>query len=159
MRYIVNNPQPCYLRLGKSGEACVHSKVPEIAPGEWVNVRNGKQGGGTYLTTGTTLGLVSELLESNADLENWSLNSLPMWSMNTKKEQPEKLKYFSAIHTVEDHLIDGGFGSWLLEATSVHSQLLTRIRIKSLDAKVCGMVGKQPCLNREGGLSLEGLCE
>ncbi len=159
MRYIVNNPQPCYLRLGKSGEACVHSKVPEIAPGEWVNIRNGKQGGGTYLTTGTALGLVNELLESNADLENWSLNSLPLWSMNTKKEQPEKLKYFSATHTVEDHLIDGGFGSWLLEAASAHRQLLTRIRIKSLDAKVCGMVGKQPCLNREGGLSLEGLCE
>jgi len=37
--------------------------------------------------------------------------------------------------------------------------LLSRIRIKALDAKVCGMVGKQSTLNEQGGLTSELLCE
>lgn len=158
MRYLISNPQPSYLRLGKAGEPCIHNEVPEVAPGKWLLVREGKMGGGTYLTTGATLDLVNQLLTKNPDMDDWSLNSMPLWSMKTKVYQAQQAEHFERIITVEDHLIDGGFGSWFLESTSMRPDLIGRIKIKSLDAKVCGMVGKQSTLNVEGGLVEGELC-
>jgi hypothetical protein len=45
-----------------------------------------------------------------------------------------------------------------MEATSTQPDLLARIKIKALDAKVCGMVAKQSTLNALGGLTEEQLC-
>ena len=78
--------------------------------------------------------------------------------MKTKETQSSMVENFAKVVTVEDHLMDGGFGSWLLEATSIRPDLLGRLKIKSLDAKICGMVGKQSTLNAEGGLIEEVLC-
>lgn len=158
MRYIINNPQPSYLRLGKAGEPCIHAEVPEVFPGKWLAIRQGKKHGNTYLTTGATLELVNQLMVKNTDLKNWSFNSMPLWSMKVKEAQAQQVEKFATVYTVEDHLIDGGFGSWLLEATSTRPDLLARIKIKSLDSKVCGMVGTQSTLNAAGGLVEGELC-
>jgi transketolase len=152
MRYIINNPQPSYLRLGKAGEPCIHAEVPEVLPGRWLNIREGKNHGATYLTTGAPLELVNQMLANNPELNCWSLNSMPLWGMKAKEAQAQQVEEFATVFTVEDHLMDGGFGSWLMEATSIRPDLLVRIKIKSLDSKVCGMVGKQSTLNVEGGL-------
>lgn len=158
MRYLINNPQPSYLRLGKAGEPCIHSEIPEVFPGKWLNIREGKKCRNTYLTTGATLEFASQLLVKNPDLEHWSLNSMPLWSMRTKEAQVGQVGDFATVLTIEDHLMDGGFGSWLLEAVSIRPDLLARIKIKSLDSKICGMVGKQSTLNAEGGLVEWVLC-
>jgi transketolase len=152
MRYIINNPQPSYLRLGKVGEPCIHSQIPEVLPGEWVSIRDGGENSDTYLTTGATLELVNKLLTESPDLDHYSLKSMPLWSMKAKSSQVRQVENSLTVRTVEDHLMDGGFGSWLLEATSIRPDLLARIKIRSLDSKVCGMVGKQATLNAEGGL-------
>lgn len=159
MRYIINNPQPSYLRLGKVGEPCIHSQIPEVRPGEWVSIRDGGERSDTYLTTGATLELVNKLLAESPDPDRYSLKSMPLWSMKAKSSQVRQVEKFLTVRTVEDHLMDGGFGSWLLEATSIRPDLLIRIKIRSLDSKVCGMVGKQATLNAEGGLIHGVLCE
>ena len=83
---------------------------------------------------------------------------MPLWSMQTKYIQAEQIEKFERVITVEDHLMDGGFGSWLLEAATVSPELLARIKIKALDPKVCGMVAKQSSMNAQGGLTEEMLC-
>jgi transketolase len=153
VRYLIDNPQPSYLRLAKAGEPCFHKEVPEILPGKWLRIRDGKKGSGTYLTTGATLEIVNNMLNNKSEMKDWSLNSMPLWSMNTKNAQSEQLENYDTVVTVEDHLMDAGFGSWLMEATSIRPDLLARIKIKSLDSSVCGKVGKQTTLNAEGGLS------
>lgn len=158
MRYLVKNPQPSYLRLGKAGEPCIHTTVPDVSPGQWLSVRHGAVDAKTFLTTGATLELADKVLKGNASLQDWSLRSMPLWSMRTKAAQVSQLELFSNVRTVEDHLIDGGFGSWLLEAASAKPELLARVKINALDPKVCGMVGKQSTLNSEGGLSEANLC-
>lgn len=158
MRYLVANPGPSYLRLGKAGEPCIHAEVPEVLPGKWLSIRDGEKGGATYLTTGATLELVNQLLVKNPKLESCSLKSMPLWGMKTKEVQTRQVESFESVITVEDHLMDGGFGSWLLEATSIRPDLLARIKIKSLDSKVCGMVAKQSTMNAQGGLTEEVLC-
>jgi transketolase len=158
MRYLINNPQPGYLRIGKAGEPCIHTEIPEVLPGKWLTIREGEKGGVSYLTTGATLDIVNQLLTRRPDLKSCSLNSMPLWSMKTKGAQAQQVEAFESIITVEDHLMDGGFGSWLLESTSIRPELLARIKIKSLDAKVCGMVAKQSTMNAQGGLTEEFLC-
>jgi transketolase len=159
MRYLVNNPQPSYLRLGKAGEPCIHAAIPEVLPGKWLNVRNGDAKGSAFLTTGAAMELVNQALNNNIALKDHAHFSMPLWSMKSKIAQAEQVEQFTTISTVEDHLQDGGFGSWLLESVSQHPELLSRIRIKSLDSKVCGMVGKQPTLNAAAGLTEKALCE
>ena len=159
MRYLINNPQPSYLRIGKAGEPCIHAEIPEVSPGKWLTIREGEKGGISYLTTGATLDLVHQLLNQRPDLKSYSLNSMPLWSMKMKAVQSQQVEKFEAIITVEDHLMDGGFGSWLLESITIRPELLARIKIKSLNAKVCGMVAKQSTMNMQGGLTVEFLCE
>ena len=159
MRYLINNPQPSYLRIGKAGEPCIHNEVPIVEPGKWLTIREGKIGGNTYLTTGATLDLVNQLLTQHPELKDYAHYSMPLWSMKVKNSQAQEIENYNNIITVEDHLMDGGFGSWLLEATSIRPELLARIKIKSLDHKVCGMVAKQTTMNAEGGLTMELLCK
>jgi len=156
MRYLINNPQPSYLRLGKAGERCIHASVPEVYPGQWLCIREGTNSDNVYLTTGATLDIVDQLQINNSHFGQYSM---PLWGMKSKELQVKQVESFSKITTVEDHLIDGGFGSWLMEAISVRPELLVRIKIKSLDARICGMVGKQSTLNIAGGLSKESICE
>lgn len=158
MRYIINNPQPSYLRLGKAGEPCIHNTVPEISPGMWLKVREAKKIDKAYLTTGATLDIVNKLIISNSELAHYSHFSMPLWSMKSKEHQVNQIEAFETVVTVEDHLTDGGFGSWLLESVSIRPELLIKINIKSLDPKICGMVGKQSTLNEIGGLNQGNLC-
>lgn len=159
MRYLINHPQPSYLRIGKAGEPCIHTEVPEVSPGKWLNIRNGKKGGDTYLTTGSTLIMVNQLFVNNPSLITSAHHSMPLWSMKTKVLQSQQVEEFVNVITVEDHLIDGGFGSWMLEAISKTPSLLARIKIKALDSKICGIVAKQTTLNSLGGLTQELLCK
>lgn len=152
MRYLINNPQPSYLRLGKAGEPCFHKDVPSILPGQWLKIRSGNKGCATFLTTGATLEMAHRFIDDNPELESWAINSLPLWSMKVKDTQSSQIENYSTTTSLEDHLMDGGFGSWVLEAVSSSPHLLSNLRIKSLDPKVCGMVGNQSSLNLAGGL-------
>lgn len=155
-RYLIDHPQPSYLRLGKAGEQCIHEAVPRISPGQWLTVQPGLDARQACLTTGAALELAYRTLTQSPNL-NTALYSMPLWGMEYKDAQASQAAPFERILTVEDHLQDGGFGSWMLEATSNWKDIVTRINVMALDAKVCGMVGRQNTLNREGGLSGESL--
>lgn len=150
VRYLVANPGPSYLRLGKAGEPNFHTKLIELKPGKWMKVRSesDKQ---ILLTTGAGLGIAMEWIKT-PKYAHRSVYSVPIWSMNNKKEQIENLLKFDDIITIEDHLYDGGFGSWLLEAKSMDQTLECRLKIKALNPDVCGTVGTQETLNQLGGL-------
>lgn len=155
-RYLIDHPQPSYLRLGKSGEPCMHEAVPEVSPGQWLVVQTGLDPRQACLTTGATLELAYRTLAHSPDPKT-ALYSMPLWGMEYKDAQAYQATPFERIVTVEDHLEDGGFGSWMLEATSRRKDIVTRVDIMALDAKVCGMVGKQNTLNSAGNLSDESL--
>jgi transketolase len=73
--------------------------------------------------------------------------------MGSKAVQPEQLQSREIVVTMEDHLIDGGFGSWLCEAAMGGIGLVDRIRPIALSVDVCDTVASQKTLNRIGGLS------
>jgi transketolase len=160
LRYLVKHPQPSYLRLGKAGEPSLHAAVPLLEPGRWLQIKRGpgisKKIRRAILTTGAALTAAMEWAAEPgfADVE---IYSLPLWGMSTKAVQVPQVRNFDQIVTIEDHLTDGGFGSWLCEAVAGDRTLAGRLHTLGLDASVCGLVGSQATLNRLGGLDLEGV--
>ena len=58
MDFLVNNPQPSYLRLEKSSEFAIHSRKPKLYPGKWIKVFENKKTDRKkeiYLSTGSVL--------------------------------------------------------------------------------------------------------
>lgn len=156
MRYLVGHPQPSYLRLGKAGEQEYHLAVPDVAPGVWLSVAeptNNLPGRSTLLTTGAALGIAMDWLQS-PQYRNHHVHSLPLWSMRSKSNQIATVRLFDEVETVEDHLLDGGFGSWLMEAVAGQLGPGNRLLPHALRPEVCGTVGSQKMLNALGGLGL-----
>ena len=154
MRYLIAHPQPSYLRLAKAGEPCFHTEVPEITPGRWLFVA-GQQalsdGDDILLTTGGTLAIGMQWCQSG-QYAGHRVASVPLWGQVAKALQAEQVRSATTVVTIEDHLLDGGFGSWLLEAVANEGGLTERIRIRGLKSEICGMVGSQTMLNALGGL-------
>lgn len=153
MRWLVNHPQPSYLRLGKAGEPCFHGSAPEVEPGRWLPVAEGDTpDAGTLLATGATLGLAMARRARAPEGARPAVHSLPLWGMSSKTLQPSQVERHARVATFEDHLIDGGFGSWLMESVARRPELLARLSVEALDPRVCGTVGSQATLNAWGGL-------
>lgn len=154
MRYLIQHPQPSYMRLAKAGEPCFHDDVPEVAPGRWIPLTDKSVPDSlneVLLTTGGGLGIAMHWRESSRYARH-QVVSVPLWGQMSKAHQIEQVRTARSVVTVEDHLIDGGFGAWLLESVANADGLAERIRIRGLDAKVCGTVGSQATLNALGGL-------
>jgi transketolase len=154
LRYLVANPQPSYLRIGKAGESVFHAEIPDVAPGRWIPVSTKNADPGfALLSTGAALGSAMERAKHDPDYANHAVWSLPLWSMASKPYQPAQIASFDRVVTMEDHLPDGGFGSWLFESISSQPELAMRMRTIALSSDVCGTVGSQAALHRLGGLS------
>ena len=152
MRWLVANPGPSYLRLGKAGEPVFHAALPDVAPGRWLQVSAGDEPGGpALLCTGATLGIAMERQRLAASPRP-AVHSLPLWGIASKPAQASQVAAQAQVTTLEDHLRDAGFGSWLMEAVSGVPGLVGRIACEALDPRVCGTVGSQAALNAWGGL-------
>ena len=148
LRFLASNPCPSYLRLGKAGEPTFHESAPEVAPGRWLPMHRSDSANVAVVSTGAVM----------ADALGWikklglpvDLYSCPLWGMAWKASQLQQANRYQVVVTVEDHLEDGGFGSWMMEALNSSRK---RVIPFALDASVCGMVGSQGLLNALGGLS------
>lgn len=152
MRYLVANPQPSYLRLGKAGEPCFHATIPTVEPGRWLPVAgDGAETDTAILCTGATLPIGMKHRTEQGD-NGVSVYSMPLWGQASKPLQADQAGRFARTVTLEDHLTDGGFGSWMMESLNSRPELLPRIRVDALEPSVCGTVGSQATLNAVGGL-------
>lgn len=151
MRYLATNQQPSYLRLGRVGEQSFHEQVPDVLPGKWVRVMGEKDSTQTLLSTGAPLAQAVQW-KSSPMYKDHVIHSMPLWSLASKTEQVKQVALWDSVTTLEDHLVDGGFGSWLRESLESAPHLMSRISVRALDSKVCGMVGKQATLNELGGI-------
>jgi transketolase len=158
--YLVKNPGPSYLRLGKAGEPNFHADaLPGLTPGLFCPAiqETGKTARKIFLTTGATLGLA---LEAAKELgPEWSVRSLPLWSETVKEDIRKQIASLDTVVIVEEHLSAGGFASYVREAIGNDTALQGRIYSVALDARVCGLVGSQKFLRKEGGLTVDHLLQ
>jgi transketolase len=151
MRYLVKHPGPSYLRLGKAGEPNFHAVPPEVAPGRWLEVHRG-DARRVLLSTGAGLQIAMEWA-GRPPYAAHSVCTMPLWSMADKIIQLPVLSRLDEVVTIEDHLLDGGFGSWLLETRALDPKISCAVAVRALSAEVCGTVGSQAMLNHLGGLT------
>lgn len=151
MNYLFKNPQPSYLRLDKSLELDCNKKIPSINPGKWIFYkRNKSKSKNLIISTGSVFTNCKRLSLKN---KNYDWVTLPIWGMKFKNQQIKNLKKYKKVITVENHLQDGGFGSWLSETlTQKQNNIQTKIVSKFLDKNVIGKVGSEKYLNSRYGL-------
>ena len=147
---IISNAVPTYLRLGKAGEKTLHTAVPQVCDGIWLPHHHLSSNKNAVLTTGTSLQNVFSWFDS-AKMAGTDFFSVPMWSQATKQSHYKQLTQYDKITTIEDHLIDGGFGSYIAEIIHT-SDLSIDLNILALDPKVCGAVASEKALHALGGL-------
>ena len=149
--YLLKFPQPSYLRLDKSLELDSENKIPKLNPGKWIFHKNNKKNNTIILSTGSVFKYCKEYLIKNKNCD-WA--TLPLWGMRYKNQQIKNLKKYKKVITIENHLQDGGFGSWLSESlTKSQNTIKTKIISKFLSEKVVGQVGSESYLNSKYGLS------
>jgi len=147
--YLIENPQPSYLRINKTGEPNIHESKPIILPGEPQIINKTNNSDKLILSTGAVLGLANKIWDSSEEIQNnWSFGSLPLWGEAFRETVYDYLKDYSRIETIEEHLLSGGFGTFLLE-------LGLNCHLHYLDSEVCGEVGGQEYLKEKFGLNIE----
>ena len=141
LEYSFKNSGPKYLRLRKSGEAN-YTKGKINFNGGWNEINQSKNGK-ILLTTGYGLEIANSLIKTDK-FKNYGLYSCPIWGMNYLNLQSKFIEQFEEIITIEDHLISGGFGSWMRESLNSADQL--KIKNGFLDVSIIGQVSDEKTL-------------
>jgi transketolase len=151
LNYLIDNPGPSYLRLKKAGEPNYNSNVKILEPGIWNEVSPSKNNK-ILLATSGGLHIAQQLKNANNEYSNYGIYTCPIWGAKFKELQQNQIDNFDEIITVEDHLLDCGFGSWLRESITKPD---THIKIinKALSLDVIGKVGSEEYLLKQGGFN------
>ena len=152
LKYLLSNPGPSYLRLKKQGEPNYNDKLKIVNPGYWNKIIKSKNKN-IFLTTGGGLHLANQLIKLSEKYNDFGIYSCPIWGSKFKKIQQDQINNFDQIITVEDHLTDCGFGSWVRESIS---DPLSHIKLKhmSLNHNIIGKVGSEEYLLKQGGFEI-----
>jgi len=155
--FMVRRTGPGYVRINKSGEPNVHTSVPqEFLPGKLLWVKEGQDV--LVLTTGEiTRSIYTELTRSHPD---WALASVPFIGNYDSALFVDLAKRFNRIVTVEEHQLNGGFGSSILEALSdlySSGQLshMPKLRRLAIPNNFIAKSGTQDYLRNLSGLTLD----
>jgi transketolase len=149
LNFLIKNPQPSYLRISKNEENGLNEKSTRpsnLKPGYWNLVKEGDKKH-IILITGETAGVAKKILEKST-YRNYSIYSLPLWGMKYKEIQIQQAKKCKKIIILEDHLQDGGFGSWFNEALG-NSNLKIKIEHLYFKSSIIGQVGSSNFLSNK----------
>lgn len=154
LELILSNPKPTYLRLAKSGYK--QSEGFDASTGSPAN--RGKKDGRLVLTMGSILGPTLDALGRMGDPERSMFTIRPTWKIKPLELPPLDLNQFSRIFTIEEHSLEGGFGSAVLEhlERSPHIQKVIRIGIPE---GLNHLVGSEAFLRENCGLDSTSLLD
>lgn len=139
LEYLIDNPQPSYLRIGKTGEKNLKEKNKIVKEGQ-ISYFIKNESDILVLSTGSILQSYLGLIE-NFKLENSiSIGTLPLWKSKRYKELQKELSKYQIVITIEEHIKDGGFGSYLIDYYKVQLKSFT------LNKFVCDAVANQKTL-------------
>jgi transketolase len=149
---------PCYLRLGRAGEANVHRSPIHFQLGKAIQVRAGNDI--TLISTGGMLQVADEIC---GILLQRGLQAR-LLSMHTVKPLDEQAvlaaaRETGAIFTLEEHSVVGGLGSAVAELLAESEERDVIFRRFGLPPTFSCKIGAQEYLRAESGLSVESLAE
>jgi transketolase len=151
-RAIAALPGPCYLRLGRAGEATVHR--PDIAfhLGKAVRVRGGRDI--TLISTGgllqTAVQVAERLASNGVQARVLSMHTVKPLDVDAVLAAARET---GAIVTMEEHSIIGGMGSAVAEVLAESQESRVPFKRLGLPSDFSHEVGDQECLRAVHGLS------
>jgi transketolase len=143
------HPCPLYLRLHKAGDPFLHEQQPTLQPGSWIPIYQPPSRTGTGNKDCCVLvigGLAPKIVSILRDCQTLiPAFSIPLWGQPVSEDFRNRLREYRHVISVEDHLLPGGFASWLLELTA-SSDCQTRINPVTLPAQSVGAVASEATL-------------
>lgn len=153
LQWLVHNPGPSYLRLGKAGEQPLHSRR-DLHQGPLEVLPGSPDATLAFAATGSVLAIA---LEAARQIEAAHGRKIPVFSCPWLKPVDTAffapLWRFRRIITLEEHVAEGGFGE-LLSALRPPGVVIDRL---ALSHDCGGLVGSQSYLRAQSGLSVDHL--
>jgi len=154
-RAVAARPGPCYLRLGRAGEAQVHRGPIDFQLGKAIQVSQGRDL--SLISTGGMLETAVQIAES---LHHAGLQTRVL-SMHTVKPLDADAilaaaRETGAVFTLEEHSVDGGLGGAVAELLAEAAGPLTFRRF-GLPSAFSPVVGTQEYLRAQHGLTAEAV--
>lgn len=155
-RYLISSKKPSYLRLGKSNEALIHSVVPKVKIGNFLELKDGKDG--SIIATGSVckvaLQAAAELMTHGKSIGVYSAPFITQLDVEKLKELSE----IGPIVTVEEHSPRGGFGSAVLEVLTQNS-IKANISLVAANQSNLSQIGSQEFLREKNGIKASAIIE
>jgi transketolase len=151
-------PGPCYLRLDKSAAPAIAGSDDTVTAGLPRRLRSGSQ-----VAVFGVGGVLEDALEAAASLDRDGL-SCAVYSVHTIKPLDTAaiaaiVARASLVVTVEEHTLDGGLGSVILEACATESVWPARLLRFAMKNEFSSVVGSQKYLRARYGLSADALVQ
>lgn len=155
VKYVTKNRGPTYIRLGKAGETEIEKACMSMTDGGIEKVLNGS----SELAIISTGAIAQKLLLLTNELtrREITLYTCPVWSSESKNVFIKNLQGIKKLMILEDHLIDGGFGSWVLEANNSTGLSDLEVKLMGLNKLSYSNVAKEETLLHIGGISMENI--
>lgn len=146
-------PHPIYIRLGKGGDKIVSEEKNGFELGKSIKMRNGIDG--LFITTG----VMTQLALETADILKKDGVDVGVLHVHTIKPFDHAgviaaIKDVRAVVTVEEHIVNGGLGSAVLESCSeLNPELLPKISRIGIPDKFATEYGSQNSLLKHWGIT------
>jgi len=155
-RAVTAHVGPCYLRLGRAGEARVHRGEIDFQLGKAIQVRDGKD-----LTLVTTGGMLETSVKVADALHRAGLQTRLLSMHTVKPVDADAILAAShetgAVFTLEEHSVVGGLGGAVAELLAEAGEGVVAFKRFGLPSAFSSVVGTQEYLRVQHGLSVESL--
>src|SRR6266446_8587861 len=155
-RAVMAHAGPCYLRLGRAGEAKIHPARIDFVLGKAIEVRQGRDI--TLISTGGMLGTATQV----ADILNSASVQTRILSMHTVKPIDTSaiesaVRETGAVFTLEEHSVLGGLGGAVAEFLAENWETALTFKRFGLPSEFSSFVGSQEYIRHRHGLSPEAI--
>ena len=152
-------PHPIYIRLGKGGDKIVSEEKNGFTLGKSILMRDGKDG--MFVTTGVMTQLALEtavlLKKNNVNVGVLHFHTIKPFDSTGLINAIDKVK---AVVTVEEHIVNGGLGSAVLETCSeLQPKLLHKIARIGIPDRFATEYGSQNSLLNYWGITSDSLVD
>ena len=150
-------PHPIYIRLAKGGDRVVSAEQNGFELGKSIKMKTGTDG--MFITTGVMTQLALETAEilkgDGVDVGVLHVHTIKPFDVSGVISSIENVK---AVVTVEEHIVNGGLGSAVLESCSeLRPELLPKISRIGIPDKFATEYGSQGSLLKYWGITADNL--
>ena len=153
VRFLCGYNGPAYLRLGKAGEAILHSGPLVVSPPSFPRLCDGD--GVAILACGS----VAAIALAAAPAIGAAVYSAALWADDqaTSETIAQLVRNHRRVIVIEEHMLAGGFGSFVREQLEPWPDLQARVRCLALKQEICGRVGSQQFLREKSDLTIQAI--